>query len=187
MACYFRKSSRNFHGRRPCFRSPSGFTLLELLVSITIVAVLVTVAAASYARVRAEAKRVKCVSHMRAIHSGFLSAVEDQGHWPVPDDKVFGSEQGFAKFWIKALEPYGISEETWWCPADSQALDIENLRESGLSYISYVPTVFDDKPQSPFRYNQPWLIERGSFHRGGGQILMPDGSVTGKRTAFFGR
>lgn len=98
------------------------------------------------------------------------------------------SEDGYFRFWVTALEPYGASRDTWLCPSDKLILQMSPAElKRGEFFGSYVPTPFESGPGTPFRWNQPWLIERGDYHGKGAHILMPDGSVTDSQNPFHGR
>lgn len=168
-------------------RDAKAVTLLELLVSITIGALFLGLSIAIADTFIKRAKKARCMSNMRTIHSGLLGYVTDNGHWPqMEDDRVDFTEEEFFGFWVKVTEPYGLNQETWICPMDRRYLglpDEEKLKYSG----SYVVTRFDSAPATPFRWNQPWAMERGDLHGNGAHVLMPDGSVTESRNPFSGR
>lgn len=177
----------------------SGFSLLELLVSITIVSILLTMVVAISGKFKARAEKAKCMSQMRALHTSFAAHVEDTGSWPqLPEreDDSGWSEDEFFRFFVLALEPYGGNEEMWLCPSDKDLIKFrllneqkrKNERKGAKKYFgSYVPTRFAPGNHTPFRWNQPWLLERGAFHSGKSHMLLPDGSVHDTRDAFYGR
>ncbi len=170
-------------------RKTAGLSLLELLVTILIIGILIGVVAAVSSKFIKRAEKVKCISHMRTLHTAFLAYMQDKGHWPqMPKDQEW-TESGFFKFWIISLEPYGVAQDTWLCPSDKLFMGYKKMEKKRKTeyFGSYAPTPFDDAPGTPLRWNQPWLMERGNLHGNGAHILMPDGSVQESTQAFFGR
>ena len=164
-----------------------GFTLAELLVTIGIIALLAAVSAPLLESFRAKARKAKCISHLRTIHSALLGYVTDVGHWPQMEEGEFEfSGDEFFEFWVTATEPYGAARNTWVCPSDGQ---LEHMpRSKKIKYVgSYVTTRFDDKAQTPFRWNQPWVMERGNFYGRGAHMLLTDGLVHDTSNPFYGR
>jgi len=165
----------------------NGFTLLELMVGIGVIALLLAIAFPFSGKFLARAKKVKCISQMKAIHGGLSGYITDVGHWPqMEDGKADFTEDEFFKFWVTSKEPYGLDKEVWVCPSDSGYHSLPK-EQRGEFIGSYVPTRFDKKPQRPFQFNQPWLLERGDFHGRGCHILLPDGSVQDTQDPFGGR
>lgn len=164
-----------------------GVSLLELIVAISVGLLLISLVVVISSSFLRRAKKVRCISNMRTIHSGLLGYVTDKGHWPqMEEGKYDYSEEDFFKFWIIQTEPYGLNAETWICPMD-RVLERLAGEEKSEYYASYVVTRFDKQSGTPFRWNQPWAIERGAFHGKGSHILMPDGSVSDSQTPFSGR
>lgn len=161
-----------------------GFTLVELLVTIAVIGVLVGLIVAVTGGVRDRVEKVRCMSNLRNLHIGLSSYVQDKGHWP--QCPTGAKDEAFNAFWVAALDPYAIPEETWRCPTltrhlrEGQASD----RERGMR-IHYLPTQFDAHPYAPFRWaKQPWLVEIGDSHGGGALIIFPDGSIKGFSQVF---
>jgi prepilin-type N-terminal cleavage/methylation domain-containing protein len=159
----------------------SGFTLLELLIVMVIVATLATIAFPLFGHFRKRAQFVTCVSRLRVLHGGFMGHMMDNDMvWPQMPPEVFDSlnEDKMWEWYIDILRPYGIGKQTWTCPTDVS--DNEEMFSEDKHVGSFIPTLFDERPNTAFLWgNQPWLIERGEMHgKGDGpNIVMPDGSV----------
>lgn len=170
-------------------RNLSGYTLLELIVVVALVLTLLGVVVPLTSTYMNRAKKAKCLSHMRTIHSGIMSYIQEVGHWPQMEaDKWDHSEEEFFEFWVSITEEHGLNRDTWLCPSD-RALErkMKEAKDKDEYMGSYIPTRFDEHPATPFRWNQPWVIERGGFHGKGPHVLMPDGSIHESLNPFNGR
>ena len=166
----------------PRRRSPVGWTLIELLIVITLVAALATLSFPMFGYLKAKAQFAACVSHLRSMHAGFSSYLLDNDLiWPQMPPGLQGSEgeEREWEWWFNTLKPYGVHKSLWLCPADTSSKE-QTFREDQDHASSYIPTRFDDLPNTAYRWsNQPWLLERGTFHgkNKGPNMLMPDGTI----------
>ncbi|MFI5377809.1 MAG: type II secretion system protein [Tepidisphaerales bacterium] len=65
-------------------RGPTGFTLVELLVVIGIIALLTSILLPAMSRARAQANAVKCMANLRSIGQGLVMYVDQNHGWIVP-------------------------------------------------------------------------------------------------------
>ena len=156
-------------------RREKGFTLLEILVVLLIVAILSLLVIPNYSRIVAAAQEVICASNMRSIRAALGNYLQDHGNiWPQPGPELEGAP--LREFWFAVLQPYGITENTWQCPTIRHALREEG--RTGDFGMHYVPTQFDATPNIANRWStQPWLIEAANAHGKGPLICFPDGTV----------
>lgn len=150
-----------------------GFTLIEVVAALLIVAILGLLLVPNMGRIIAAAQQAVCASHMRSIRLSLDSYLQDNKTvWPqgpAPQDP------GWANFWLATLKPYQISEATWQCPViRGWARETDDPEFT----LHYVPTMFDPTPNIAHRWpTQPWLIEIADAHGKGPLIAFPDGSV----------
>src|SRR5438105_2302803 len=103
------------------------FTLVELLVVIGIIAVLVALLLPVLARVREEARRVKCASNLRQLAIG-LMMYADANHQRLPNSARTGRDPSDWIFWSNerdlsesAIARYvgKIHVDLFRCPSDT--------------------------------------------------------------------
>lgn len=146
---------------------------MEVLAALLIVLILAALLVPNAGRLLAAAQEVVCASHMRSIRLALDHYLQDrQGIWPQGPPP---QEEGYAEFWLSALQTYGIRENTWRCPV------IRSWEKSGGETdfnLHYIPTMFDRTPNIANRWaTQPWLIEIADAHGKGPLMAFPDGSV----------
>lgn len=154
--------------------STRGYTFVEILVVAGIIALLSMIGFFGYGEYKKHAEKSQCMSQMRVIHQSLADYVGDQGYWPQPPMNVEEvTEENWFGWWVATLEPYNAPPEAWICPTDKVEAGEENVGQRG----SYVATVFDTNPFTPYRWNQPWLMERGDLHGKGAHIIFPRGEI----------
>ncbi len=123
------------------------------------------------------AGEVSCIANMRSINVALRSYLLDhQDIWP--QGPTMMEEEAWEAFWLEALEPYGITEETWQCPTVDSSLAEQGAKKEDRPKLHYIPTVFSAERGIAYRWSQqPWLIERASAHGEGPLICFPDGSI----------
>ncbi|WP_206170803.1 type II secretion system protein [Phragmitibacter flavus] len=115
-----------------CFNK-RGFTLLELLVVIGIIALLGSMGFAATQGILVKSRQAKCASNLRQIGVAVIGYTqENAGNFPVSTHGLDVTTYGNA--WIYSLAPYlSDVEEVRICPADPKSA--ERLEAKGTSYI----------------------------------------------------
>ena len=131
----------------------NAFTLLEVMTVLVIVAILIVVLAPSVSYLRTRSQKVQCISNLRSLHVATAAYVRENHAWP----QIVLSQPGdptYARAWIDALTPYGLTQINWICPAIQQALGAPDLGDFANARMDYYPTPFDTRETSPFQYTR---------------------------------
>lgn len=124
-----------------------GFTLVELLVVISIIALLLSILMPSLQKARSTAKRIICASNMRQILLGTTAySVENNGYAPLWTDYHWNNEYSSPPMtYFSSLNYYGYVGEDKvfrcptrklpeYCPAAPYNSDPDNWFEPGRAY-----------------------------------------------------
>lgn len=154
-----------------------GFTLLELMAVVALLAILAAFAVLNYRDLLASAHEAGCVANMRGLTVALHSYLQDHAAvWPQGPNP--NQENAWEDFWLVRLSPYGISEKSWQCPGFNGMAASAGIPVKERPRVHYVPTTFGPEAGLAYRWaKQPWLIERASSHRNGAHICFQDGTV----------
>lgn len=120
----------------------SGFTLLELLITIGIIATLMAVLIPTTQTVRQQARKSVCASNLRQIGQSLLLYVQDHKNrlpyvlepmWKLgqPVDLTV-DPRNYPQSFLRVMEPYGVNESLMTCP--SYVLKLPNWHEPVQTY-----------------------------------------------------
>lgn len=157
--------------------SRMGFTLVELVVVVTIILTLACMFIMSFEPLRDRADSAACAANLRSLHVGFALFTQEHGHWPQMGEDAAASREASAEFWEMALSAY-VGKKVWECPTYVRHLGANPEERAKAPRLHYSPTRFDALAFTPYKWPQmPWVTEVGSFHGSGNLILFADGSV----------
>ena len=153
-----------------------GFTLLELVVVVSILGILLTLLLPALGPVRDRVERIVCMGNLRSLYgslSGYLIDNEEWPQCPTTTDRSVSE-----KFWMDTLRDYGAKPETWICPTlKRKSMSSSTQGEEGAK-MHYVPAQFDDKAATPHKWpGMPWVMEIGNMHACGNLLIRSDGAI----------
>jgi len=161
------------------------FTILELFVVVVVIGVLATLLIPVISTLRARAQRAQCTANLKSLYVATELFVQRNGSWP--QIRITGNDeaamQAYARAWIEALAPFGISQKSWICPTVQDLMRNPDLTRPENVRVDYIATNFDSKPTTPHQWpRQPWFAEVGDVHGHGNLIIFTDGSVSDLKT-----
>lgn len=171
------------HSLQPALRG--AFTVLEMLLVVSVLAVVLVLIFPVYGFVKRKAEDGVCMQNLRNLHAGFSAYLQDHDFvWPqnpyLKQQDAADIDNVEAKWFYEQLKDYGPTRETWLCP--SERGQWAEVNDPDHFDSSYAPSNFDDTPNIAYRWAlQPWLIERGGFHdKGMANAVFPDGHINKK-------
>jgi prepilin-type processing-associated H-X9-DG protein/prepilin-type N-terminal cleavage/methylation domain-containing protein len=151
----------------PSGKNRSGFTLVEILVIISVIAILAAILFPVFSAAKDKAKQIACLSNMNQI--GLATILYEQDY----DDQIFfrtvsANSVGrtrvrnptymsrtvnpslyYGELWYNLLTPYDKSTKIWACPSDAsptQSPDSAGIAVIARSYI--ITSAIEDLPET---------------------------------------
>ena len=151
--------------RRAAISSSRGFTLVELLVVIGIIAVLVSLLLPALNKARTAAQDIQCMSNLRQIGmAAAMYAVEWKGHVPIRDRPTWlhKNNQNEGRLgWDKMLRPY-IDRATK-APLLRELTDVFTANRVWHCPFDATPGLFGTDDFVSYRFVMPRAVGFGNF------------------------
>ena len=149
-------------------RHPRGFSLVEILVVIGIIAILIALLLPTMAKVRLHANQVKCMAQLRQLGQGLANyASVFKGRYPVVGDHhAYGAdgtgEDHDGPAWTEQLEPYyaKVPAGVYHCPSFPDGTINYFL---GVHWIRITQDRFD-LMTSDIRYSSEYILSGDCTH-----------------------
>ena len=149
-----------------------GFTLVELLVVIGIIAILISILIPTLGKAQSAAKAIQCGSNLRQIGIGLTRYFSDFKHLPVR--QIGPSSQAnphVFRLWTaedpyhvaETMEKYGGSKRIYYCPANTLGRTAENY----WPYMDFgIPSTIASNYQFPFLLaDLMWMIPKPDYRK----------------------
>ncbi len=96
-----------------------GFSLVELLIVMSLIALLLAVLVPGLAAARRLAERTRCMSNLKRVGEGFKSFYSAFGHWPTRENINYPNEWDTA-FYDQMFDSYLTDPKVFYCPSSGQ-------------------------------------------------------------------
>lgn len=177
----------------------SGFTLLELLITLGIIATLMAVLIPTTQAVRQQARKCLCASNLRQIGQSLLLYVQDhQNRLPYvvepmwkpgqPADLSVDPRQ-FPQSFIRVMDRYGVNESLMTCPSYVLKMPnwdelVQTYRVSSANNADGVPRTIEQlaRPDGTvdYKYSLKYLNGRRYSVDHAMPLATPDGDMVGQ-------
>jgi prepilin-type N-terminal cleavage/methylation domain-containing protein len=176
--------------RRSSAPCQAGFTVLELLVVVCIVAVLASLVLAVQNRARESGRRSACISNLRQIGMAMrMYAADNDGLGTLYGTQTFwGHATGLSAYFyhdgaiFDLLKPYGATGRVWFCPSDPYAGQPRRFKDCCIDHrrtsyhilgFPHPLDILGGPPQGPGTLG----LDELAWHGGGQNILTYTGRV----------
>jgi prepilin-type processing-associated H-X9-DG protein/prepilin-type N-terminal cleavage/methylation domain-containing protein len=170
------------------WRVRRAFTLVELLIAVSIIALLIAVLVPSLRGARAQAKQAVCLSNMRSIGlATSMYADENLDRYPL------SAHHSQDALWLRSLQPYAGNtllfrcpsdrSADWFDPRDSAAEQIVNDRKASYGINIYFSPELAPPPGAPdptplYGYVRRGLVKRAIRAVHFGEFVQTSGMQT---------
>jgi prepilin-type N-terminal cleavage/methylation domain-containing protein len=137
-----------------------GFTLVELLVVIGIIALLISILLPSLQKARAQANSLKCINNERQLLNALtMYTYDNSGYFPCDETR---GQKGNIDFDCSPWNPYAVELNPWWGPQPAYLARYLGVRPIGTPNVNVhypspgVAHCPDDKDQALFMTDTKW-------------------------------
>ncbi|HEX8297451.1 MAG TPA: prepilin-type N-terminal cleavage/methylation domain-containing protein [Chthoniobacteraceae bacterium] len=178
---------------KPASATNRGFTLIELIVVIAIIALLASLLLPVTGSIMEKARSSQCSSNLRQVGIAVSSYATDHDNYfpkietdPNGDVKVYGPDEE-VKSLVETLKHYGLDERFVQCPSDLKGPNY--FKKKGSSY-EWRPYLDGEKVNNPVMYGRRGAmavpasriricLDYTPIHNGQQNRLYADGRVRG--------
>lgn len=108
-----------------------GFTLIEILIVVAIIALLAAILFPAFSRVREGARRSSCLSNTKQIGLGAMQYAQDYDERMVNTYTIYGPGNSNVAWWQDMLQPYMKSYQIVICPSQTPPTSYNSNRPTG--------------------------------------------------------
>jgi prepilin-type N-terminal cleavage/methylation domain-containing protein len=118
-------------------RTGRGFTLVELLVVVAIIAIISAILLPVFAQVREKARQVQCISNARQLANANYMYVQDYDETILPSTNYSVPASDPLRIWPAMVQPYVKNQGVFLCPSAPNGQFAANWSVRGVAPIGY--------------------------------------------------
>ncbi|MBX7157869.1 MAG: type II secretion system GspH family protein [Verrucomicrobiae bacterium] len=155
-------------------KSQKAFTLLELLITMSLIALLIGISIPTFFTFRKHINTTKCLSRAQQLYSGAQKMFDDMNPETAKSTEQLSSDM---KWWQRQLKAYGVPDEAWYDPTQPkhQAGDLPDFFYGGVCPKDFFYA--EDRDQLYL------FVGKNQIYSSGNVVVMADGTV--KFEKFF--